>query len=382
MRKKAKSKSRGGTRRTWVEVDTSALTENARTMKKILSGKGLMAVVKSNAYGHGMVRSAKAFLEGGAEYLAVDDLDEALTLRREGIRAPILVLGYIVPERIKEAVTRGISITISSTSALEELTHIRFSKKPRIHLKFETGLHRQGIPESDADQVLSAITSRSFSGIIEGVYTHFATMESPENEGYSRRQAKRFDAFVSMLRERGFHPLRHVSASSGILFSPDFHYDVARAGIALYGLWPSPEIHTVARNVTLVPALSWKSIVSEVKHVVRGERVGYDLTYTLSRDSRLAVMPVGYWHGLPRSLSNTGMVIIHGRYVPIVGRISMDMTILDVTDVPSVCAGDVVTIIGKDGDAVLGADTVAEKAGTINYEIVTRINPLIDRIEL
>lgn len=368
--------------RTWVEIDTEAIEENTEVLKKILSGKLLMSVVKSNAYGHGMTLSALATLRGGADMLAVDDIDEALELRREGIKAPILVLGHVIPARFREAVMKNISITISSIASLEELLSQKFSRKPRIHLKFETGLHRQGIPESDMDRLLSALTSRKWNAVIEGVYTHFAVMESPSQKEYSKGQVKRFEACVQMLRERGFSPLRHVSASSGILFSPDFHFDVARAGIAVYGLWPSPEIRAHARGVELRLALTWKSIVSEVKSVRRGERVGYDLTYELVRDSRIAIMPVGYWHGLPRSLSNTGSVLVRGRRVPIVGRISMDMTILDVTGIPGVSAGDTVTLIGTDGQEVATTEEMAQMAGTINYEIVTRINPLIERIEI
>lgn len=368
--------------RTWVEIDTEAIEENTETLKKILSGKLLMSIVKSNAYGHGMTPSARAVLRGGADMLGVDDIDEALTLRREGIKDPILVLGHTLPARFREAVMKNISITISSIASLEELLSQKFSRKPRIHLKFETGLHRQGIPESDMDRLLSALTSRKWNAVIEGVYTHFAAMESPSQKEYSKRQVKKFDAFVQMLRERGFSPLRHISASSGILFSPDFHFDIARAGIATYGLWPSPEIRTHARGVELRPALAWKTIVSEVKSVRKGERVGYDLTYELTRDSRIAVMPVGYWHGLPRALSNTGRILVRGRYAPIIGRISMDMTILDVTGIPGVVAGDIVTLIGQDGQEVVTAEEMAENAGTINYEIVTRINPFIERIEI
>jgi alanine racemase len=191
-----------------------------------------------------------------------------------------------------------------------------------------------------------------------------------------------------MLEEKGLAPITHVSASSGILFSSDFHADMVRGGIALYGLWPSPEIQAHAvkmagkSGIRLAPALSWKAIVSEVKLISKGASVGYDLTHTVSRDSRIAIIPVGYWHGLRRSLSNSGHVLIGGKRCPIIGRISMDMTIIDVTDVPSVKQGDEAVIIGKQGKEVITVEGVAEKAGTINYEIVTQINPLLPRIAL
>jgi alanine racemase len=207
-------------------------------------------------------------------------------------------------------------------------------------------------------------------------------MEDPMRESYSKMQAESFKSIVEKIRAKGIPILSHASASSGILFSKNFHFDLARAGIALYGLWPSREIKLWAKDIKLVPALSWKTIVTEVKLVPKGAKVGYDLTHETLRNSRLAIIPVGYWHGLPRNLSNKGEVLLNGKRVPIVGRISMDMSIIDVTDIPNARPGDEVIIIGTQGKESITAEEVALKAGTINYEIVTRINPLIPRIIL
>ncbi|HEY0908533.1 MAG TPA: alanine racemase [Candidatus Paceibacterota bacterium] len=367
--------------RSWVEVDYKAITINTRTMKALLSDATvMMTVVKSNAYGHGIVASAKAALAGGASWLAVDEITEALALRKEGIRAPILVLGYTLPELYAIAAAKKISLMISSLESLQDLSKMKLAKPLHIHLKFETGLHRQGIMPSHVQQVIRLISSQGFPATIEGVYTHFAIIEDPMARDYSVMQRDALKEIVKKLNAKGFAPIVHASSSAGILFSKDFHFDMARTGIATYGIWPSHEIHRWAKETTLVPALSWKTIVSEVKMVEKGSKVGYDLTHTLSRNSRLAIIPVGYWHGMPRSLSNKGHVLVGGKKAPIVGRVSMDITIIDVTDIPSVRIGSEVVIIGAQGKEVLSAEEMAEMAGTINYELVTRINPLLPRL--
>jgi len=367
--------------RTWVEIDVKAIEKNVETLKSLLSLEvAMMAVVKSNAYGHDMLLSTKAAIAGGANWLAVDEITEALELRKAGFKVPILVLGYTLPEYFKIASQKNISLSISSLDSLMVLSKIRLSKKLRIHLKFDTGLYRQGISETHIQQVIRIVSAKNFPAIIEGAYTHFAVMEDPMREGYSKMQAENFMAMVEKLEQRGFTPITHASASSGILFSKKFHFDMSRAGIAMYGLWPSREIKLWAKDTQIIPALTWKTIVTEIKLVSKGARVGYDLTHELTRNSRLAIIPVGYWHGIPRAMSNRGQVLVCGKKANIVGRISMDMTIIDITDIPNVETGDQVVIIGKQGKEVISAEDVAERVVTINYEIVTRINPKIPRI--
>ncbi len=320
-----------------------------------------------------------------------DEITEAIELRKEGIKAPILVLGYTLPEMYKVAIAKKISIMVSSLETLQDLSKMKFAggvksgkKSPsqlRIHLKFETGLHRQGIMPSYVQQVIRTITALGFPAVIEGVYTHFAIIEDPMARDYSVMQRDALKAIVAKIQAKGFSPIVHASSGAGILFSKDFNFAMARAGIATYGLWPSREIRHWAKDTTLVPALTWKAIVTEVKMVEKGSKVGYDLTHTLSRNSRLAIIPVGYWHGLPRSLSNKGhFVLVHGKKAPIIGRISMDLTIIDVTDVPAARIGSEAVLIGQQGATIATAEEMAEKAGAINYEIVTRINPLLPRI--
>lgn len=367
--------------RTWVEVDYKAIENNARTLKSLLVDEAaMMAVVKSNAYGHGMVASAKAALRGGADWLGVDEISEGFELRKKGIKAPILVLGYTLPELYKSAAEKNISLSISSLESLQNLSKMRLSKKLRIHLKFETGLNRQGIPESHIQQAIRIACQAKFPAVVEGAYTHFAAMEDPMRESYSKKQAEALRSAVAKLHAKGFAPITHASASSGILFKKEFHFDMSRAGIVLYGLWPSREIRLWAKGTEIVPALSWKTIVSEVKLVKKGSKIGYDLTHEAARDSRIAIIPVGYWHGLRRSLSNNGAVLVGGKRANILGRVSMDMTIIDVTDIPSVKQGDETVLIGRQGKEAISVEEVAEKTGTINYEVVTQINPLIPRV--
>ncbi|MDE1874513.1 MAG: alanine racemase [Patescibacteria group bacterium] len=411
-RKKSRKKSRAQQsgksierrHRTWVEVDYRAIERNARGLKKLLAeGAAMMAVVKSNAYGHGMVASALAALRGGATWLAVDEIAEALELREAGIKAPILVLGYTLPPLYETAAKKRISITVSSLEALQRLAAMRLPKAGkagkndakkrgdkgalRIHLKFDTGLHRQGISESHVQQAARIVSADDFPAVVEGAFTHFAVMEDPMKQEYSKKQSRLFKEAVDKLLAKGVAPITHAGATSAILFSKDFHFDMTRAGIGLYGLWPSPEMRRWAGDsVVLEPALSWKTILTEIKLVSKGARVGYDLTHEMGRDSRIAVVPVGYWHGLPRTrLSGTngrpgGHMLIRGKRAPIVGRISMDMTIVDVTDIPSARPGDEVVIIGTQDKESIRAEEVAEKDGTINYEIVTRINPFVPRV--
>lgn len=384
-----KTKSHKNLNRTWVEVDYGAIEKNAKTLKGLLADEVvMMAVVKSNAYGHGMVESAAAALRGGASWLAVDEVTEAFTLRAHGIKCPILVLGYTLPDFYALAADKKISLTLSSLESLQRLAKMCLSKKLRIHLKFDTGLYRQGILETHIQQMIRTISAKKFPAIIEGAYTHFAIMEDPMRQEYSKMQARLFKSMVAKLNQKGFTPITHASASSGILFSKDFHFDMSRAGIALYGLWPSPEIKKwvqgsagdSAETTTLIPALSWKTIVTEIKLVNKGAKIGYDLTYTAEKNSRIAIIPVGYWHHFPRSLSNKGQVLIRGKRANVIGRVSMDMTILDVTHIPSIEQGDEVVILGRQDKEHISAEELALKMGTINYETVTCINPLIPRI--
>jgi len=357
--------------RSWIEIDTKALTHNLCVFRKMV-GKNtkVMTIVKSNAYGHGLIECAKVFEEqsrlrrgfGEPSWLGVDDLDEALALRKAGIRLPILVLGYTLPSRYYEAVKKNVSLTIASLDSIRAIYDLK------IHIKLETGLNRQGITEQELPTALALIRGVR----LEGVYSHFAVAELagiPKYKNYCEQQMDKFermyDLIVSNLIPNTYNlkPIRHMAGTSATLLLPRSHYDLVRVGIGLY------------KDI-----LSWRSIISQIKIVKKGERVGYDLTERVKRDSKLAIIPVGYWHGYPRSLSSKGEVLVRGKRCKIVGRVSMDMLTIDVTNVRDAKAGDKVTLIGKQRKEILSAEEVATKAGTIDYELLTRINPLLPRV--
>jgi len=350
--------------RTWVEIDIKALAENLRHIQARIGDTKCAAVVKSNAYGHGMEVVAKTMADGGVAWLCVDEFHEAVTLRDAGISTPILVMGYTLPAFFKEAVERDISITLSSLQSIPE--------NLKVHIKIDSGMHRQGFLPEEVDTILDTL------GDIEGIYTHFASLDSHTHDVFSQKQLDIFNTVVQRLREGGHDPLVHASASSGALSDSTFHFHMVRLGILIYGLWPSAEMkEELEKELLLQPVLSWKSMVTEVKTVPKGEKIGYGCTFETKRETQIAVIPVGYWHGLDRGLSNKGYVGIQGKKVPIVGNISMDMTVVDVTGL-EVAVGEEVMLIGGD----ISADDIAETLDTISYEVVTRINPQIQRVSV
>lgn len=369
--------------RTWIEIDIKAIAKNYRVFRKLIGKKTmLMSVVKSNAYGHNIHEFAPEMVKLGVDWLGVDSITEAIALRKNGVKIPILVLGFTLPALYVEAKKYGISITLSSFAQLKEVVKLKPSKATlRVHVKVDTGMHRQGFQMIDAQKLLSEL-ARTPLGIfrVEGLYTHFAEAKNPRNGDVTKRQIAEFEKWKELFYEAGHDPICHAAATGGAMLYLNAHFDMVRIGIGCYGLWPSDEAkYHLSRAVTLHPVLSWKAVVSEVKEVKKGERIGYDSTAMLRRDSKLAVIPVGYWHGIPRLLSSKGRVLIRGKSAGIVGRVSMDMIVVDVTDIPKVAMGDEVVLIGKQQKEMIEASEIAQYAATTHYEVATRLNPLIKR---
>lgn len=365
--------------RTWVEIDRVAIKKNYETFKGMVKGDCiLMAVVKSNAYGHGLVLFSKELVRLGVNFLGVDSFDEALELRASNLKTRMLVFGYVSPALYKEASEKNISVTISNFPALEALVKLNLKKKIKIHIKADTGLGRQGFLMEDMQKVLNLL-KKSKSVEVEGLYSHLAVGEDLEGREYTMTQAKKLNAWHEKFKEAGYRPLKHICATSSTMFFPELHYDMVRVGIGMYGLWPSAETkEAMGKKYKLHPVLSWKAIVTELKKLPKGTKIGYDLTETLKRPSLLGIIAVGYWHGYPRLLSNKGIFNVKGKKVKLVGRVSMDMVVLDLTGV-KVKVGDEVTIIGGDNAHYAEADIMAQDSDTINYEITTRVNPIIKR---
>ncbi len=373
--------------RTWIELDRSAIRHNLEVFRSLINKKTkLMAVVKSNAYGHGLLDFSTEVERLGADYFGVDSLVEGLALRKEGINKSILVLGYTLPERFNEAINNDITLTISSLDSLKFLT--KFAKGLnsliKIHLKIDTGMHRQGFLNLELGSVckmIKAVNVRGEKIKVDGIYTHFAAAKNPSFPEVTNGQIEFFNEAMRIVESFGFNPIKHASATSGTLIFPMAHYDMVRIGIGLYGMWPAKEVRRALENkIELKPVLSWKTIVGEVKNLPDGGGVGYDLTEKVPLGSRIGICPIGYWHGYSRAFSSIGNVLIGGQRAKVLGRISMDMIIIDISKIKNVKVGDEVVIIGEQGKEKITADELAKISDTINYEIVTRINPLIKRI--
>ena len=377
--------------RTWIEIDKSAIKHNYQILRKTISKKCLlMAVVKSNAYGHGLLDFAKNITSLGADWLGVDSVTEAIPLRKSGIKKPILILGFTLPKMLKEAVRQGLSVTISSFESLKEVEKIKNKlkgkSKIKIHIKVDTGMHRQGFLEKDLPQVieiLKNLSKKKSDLVIEGLFTHFAAGKNPNLPTFTIEQLKEFEKWRAAFNEAGFTPIIHASASAGTFLLPRAHFDMVRVGISLYGIWPSEEVRSHAENkISLKPILSWKTLIGEIKTIPAGSKIGYDGTETVIKETQIAICPIGYWHGFPRSLSSVGYVLVGGRKCRVLGRVSMDMITIDIGGVKEVKVGAEVVVLGKQGGEEITAHDMAILAGTSGYEIVTRINPLIKRIYL
>lgn len=364
--------------RTWIEISKQAVAHNNKIFRALIGKKvKLLGVIKSNAYGHGLMTIARALAALKVDFLGVDSIAEANKLRKEKIKLPILVLGYTQPENLPIAAAKKIILTVSSFEALNDVS--KLNKNISIHLKIDTGMHRQGFFISDINQVLQLLKSSPKINVA-GLYTHFAAAKKPDSNHETEKQIAEFKKAVTMIRKIYPKAVAHAAATAGTLVYPESHFDIVRVGIGMYGLWPSDEIKKyLGRRLNLRPILTWKAILSEIKTLEKGAKIGYDYTESVRRTSKVAILPIGYWHGFWRAFSSKAYVLIGGQRCKILGRVSMDMISVDVTNVPKVKVGDEAVLIGKQGREEITADGLAKIAGTSNYEIVTRLNPLIKK---
>ena len=371
-----------------VEVSRSALRHNVGIFRRLAGPRRrLLAVVKANAYGHGMLEVSRIVLGAGADWLGVHSLEEGLRLRQAGFEEPVLVLGYIPLDGLEAAIVADLRFVVYNEETLDRLRAAAVSagRAARVHVKVETGTHRQGVRREDLIRFVRR-ASKIPGVIVEGLTSHFANIEDTTAHDYPRLQLRIFREASDRLRAAGFRiPLRHMASTAATLLFPETRFDLVRAGIGLYGLWPSKETLLSCQlrkgePPRLRPVLAWKARVAQVKDVPSGAFVGYGCSYRTTRRSRLAVIPAGYAEGYDRRLSNAGHVLIRGRRAPVRGRVAMDFFTADVTDIPGVRVEDDVTLIGRDGRERITADQLAGLAGTIAYEVVARINPLLPRI--
>lgn len=366
----------------WAEIDLDAIAYNTKNIKELIGNKELIAVVKANCYGHGTISILPTLLENGVSRFAVAMLSEALEIRENNITAPVMILGFTPLYLGEELVTNNIEQTVYDLEYAKELSNIalKLNKKAKIHIAIDTGMGRIGfLPNKKSIDDITNICS--LEGIeVVGIFTHFSTSDE-QNKDYTYEQYSKITNLVDELSRRGINiPLKHVANSGAIIDLPETYLDAVRAGIILYGYYPSNEINK--NNLNLKPALTLKATITNVKPLEKGMYISYGRTYKTSRETIVATIPVGYADGYIRKLGENGKVIIDGKFAPIIGRICMDQFMIDVTDIPNVKIGDEVILLGEKDGLKYNADDMAEKLDTINYEVTCMIKSRIPRVYL
>ena len=369
-------------RPTWLEIDLSAIGRNTQLFKEIVGPDvRLLVSLKADAYGHGALRVARTVIRNGAEWLGVATVSEAEPLRRAGVDAPILVFGYVAPWQAREAVRMKLRATVYASDLARALAQAAtdLGDEMRVHIKVDTGMARLGLRAEDVDGILRFCDEvQALPGLVfEGIFTHFATADSLD-QSYALRQLDRFERVLAALDARGMRPpIVHAANSAAALTLPQARYNMVRPGIAIYGIAPSDD---VPLPEGFRPALAFKTQVAQVKDVPAGEGVSYGATFITSVPTRIAVLPVGYADGFRRAPTNWGEVLVRGQRAPLIGRVCMDQSMIDVTHIPGVRQGDEVVLIGRQGDDELTADEVARRLGTIAYEVTSELLARVPRI--
>lgn len=375
----------------WCQVDGTALAANVAALKgRLAAGSRLGIVVKSNAYGHGLDPCADLLMRAGVDWLVVNSAAEALALRDLGVSGPVYICGPVLSaeaEAVAAARARVVLYDEETARALGQAARAAGWVVP-LHLKIETGTHRQGLDTAQALALAERV--QGIEGVrIEGLTTHFADIEDSTDHRFAQGQMEALEQAVARFRQRGHAvPVVHAANSAATLLWPETHLDLVRVGIAAYGLWPSRETFATALQrsadrveavARLRPVLSWRAAVVQVKEVPAGAYVGYGRSFRATHRLRLAVLPVGYYEGYDRRLSNIAHVLVHGVRAPVRGRVCMNMMMVDVSDIPQVRVGSVATLLGRDGDEEVSAEMLAGWMGSIHYEAVARIHADLPR---
>ncbi len=372
----------------WAEIDRAAIGHNVKELRRLIGDKvQLMVAVKANAYGHGAVEVARAALESGADQLGVARVEEGIALRRAGIEAPILILGHTPAQNAPYLMEHRLMPTIYSVDNAQAFSEVATAANKSIafHIKVDSGMGRLGVPCDALQLDLSPNPVEEIRAILQlpglefqGLCTHFATADHGDKT-FANRQFKRFQALAADLEADGIEiPIKHAANSGAIIDMPETHLDMVRAGISLYGLNPSDEVDL--GRIDLRPALTLKARIIHLKTVPAGTRISYGGTWQPSSATTIATIPVGYGDGYNRRLSNKGQMLVNGKRAPIVGRVCMDLTMLDVGHIENVKVGDEAVLIGRQGKEEISADEIAALLGTINYEVVTALMARVERV--
>lgn len=369
-----------GTRPTWAEVDLECLAHNTRETRRITPSSAMvMAAVKADAYGHGVEACAKTFLENGVDRFAVSSADEAFEFRGCGFDTPILVLGYTPSYQYEKAIRENVTITLFHDRQVHELSSVArdIGIDAVFHAKIDTGMARLGYM-SEEESVDSIVRAARTDGLrMEGVFSHFAVSDEIDKT-YSRSQFDQYMEIVDSIERHVDIPIKHINNSGAIIDLPEYSLDMVRAGIMLYGYYPSSDVDK--SKIDLRQAMTLKTRVGYVKTVSKGAGVGYGLTYYTEKDSRIATIPVGYADGYSRLLTNRGYVAVRGKRAGIVGRVCMDQCMIDVTNAPEVSIGDEVTLMGLPGGVAPDVEKMAEMLGTIPNDVICMPSRRIPRV--
>ncbi len=366
--------------RAWVEIDLAALTHNVKQLKNLLSPHTqLMAVVKADAYGHGAVAVSQTALSAGASWLGVATIPEGIELREAGITAPILLLGAThTAAQVKAIAHWHLQPTICTAKQALIFSEVLvgLNQSLPVHANLDTGMSRLGTPWQEATEFVQLVNGLP-NLKLASVYSHLATADSPDT-AVMKEQHQRFKRAIAQIKTSGINPSSwHLANSAAALADPDLHYDLVRVGLATYGLYPAPHLQNV---VDLKPAMQVKARVTQVKTIEAGTGVSYGYQFIAQRQTKIAVVGIGYADGIPRNLSNKMQVLIRGKFVPQVGAVTMDQLMLDVTDIPDLEVGEVVTLLGKDGKNQITADDWAATLETISWEILCGFKHRLPRV--
>ena len=377
------------------EIDLTAIASNVTELRRITRSKAkLLVAVKANAYGHGIVEVAQQAIESGADALGVARLPEAVVLRDSGIEAPILIFGYTPPDSVDTLIRLDLTQSVYSVDTAKDYAERlgQAKKRLKVHLKVDSGMGRLGLLPDSRRYVAPGMNlngsaekeTLQIAGLrqleLEGVFTHFASSDSADKT-YADQQFETYIEFLDCLKRAGLEiPIRHAANSGAIIDLPHMHLDMVRAGISLYGLYPSDEVDR--SKITLRPAMSLKARIIHLKTVPAGSAISYGMTHITEKPTKIATIPIGYADGYNRRLTNQGFMLVNGVRAPIVGRVCMDLTMLDVGHIPKVNIEDEVVMIGQQGNESITADEIASLLGTINYEITSAITARVPRVYL
>jgi alanine racemase len=371
-------------RATCAEIDLQAFRHNFQNLRNHISPQTrIMAVVKADAYGHGALPCARVAIECGANYLGAGVIEEGIEFRQSGLDSPILILGSIFPDEAEDLVHHDLATIVCTLPLAKALAKEaeKQNKTASVHIKVDTGMNRLGVLPKNLPELLNQI--RNLPNLkIEGISTHFSSADD-EVLSITQAQLKKFQAALACLKQDD-SPLIHCSNTSALFKFPESHFDMVRPGLILYGALPSPSLQAILSQKKdlspFQPVMQWKSQIILVKSITKGQSVSYSGSFTTQRDSLIATLPIGYADGLHRNLSNKIDVLIRGKRVPQIGNICMDMTLIDVTEIQDVQAGDEVVLFGKQEGQTIKVDEMATKGGTIPYEILCNVGKRVPRI--